>query len=201
MIRFLASMTIEQPYNLEVIGMRNIPEKDGVLMLNNYISWIDWAIVQMTCPHPIRFVMEKSIYQCWYLPRFLDFFDIVPISSDASKGAIETMSKLLNNGEVVCLFPGGSISHFGQLWKFRRGYEKAAAESNGIILPFYLGGFWGSWFLRSSDKLKSISDSGIKRDIIVTFGPALSMHIKSEELKKNRYSIFQLTPGNFIQIA
>ena len=184
MVRFIVGFVIGRRYRLEVLGFKNIPESGGVLMLGNHISWIDWAIIQMASPRPVRFVMERTIYQRWYLRRFLDLFGVVPIGGGASKSALSNISELLNKGEVVCLFPEGTISRSGQLAEFQRGYEKAAAEAEGVILPFYLRGLWGSWFSRSSDKLKSIRGNSVKRDIIVAFGKTLPLGTGADELKR-----------------
>ena len=158
-------------------------------MLGNHISWIDWAIVQMASPRAVRFVMERGIYERWYLKGFLDFFGVVPISRGSSKAALAGITQLLNDGELVCLFPEGTISRSGQLAEFQRGYEKAAAGANGIILPFYLRGLWGSWFSRSSDKLKTIRGNSVKRDIIVAFGAPLPIDTPVEELKKRIFDL------------
>ena len=182
--RFLFSFIIGRRYTLEVIGMKNIPEHGGVLMLGNHISWIDWAIIQMASPRPIRFVMEKTVYPRWYLTWLLDFFGVIAIADGASKDAINTISALINQGEVVCLFSEGSISRSAQLAEFKHGYEKSAADASGIILPFYLRRLWDSWFSRSSDKPKSIRSDDIKRDIIVAFGAPLPMNTPAEDLKK-----------------
>lgn len=184
LMRFIVGFVIGRKYSLEVLGLKNMPESGGVLLLGNHISWIDWAIVQMASPRPVRFVMERSIYERWYLKRFLDFFGVVPISRGSSKNALSTITQLLNKGQVVCLFPEGTISRSGQLAKFQRGYEIATTEASGIILPFYLRGLWGSWFSRSSDKLKTIRGNSVKRDIIVSFGAPLSIDTPVDVLKK-----------------
>ncbi len=189
LVRFLVSAIIGRKYSLEVIGFKNIPETGGVLMLGNHISWIDWAIVQMASPRPVRFVMERSLYQRWYLKWFLDLFGVVPISRASSKSALNTITETLNSGHVVCLFPEGTISRSGQLSEFQKGYEKAAENARGVILPFYIRGLWGSWFSRSSDKLKSLRANGIKRDIIVAFGQPLSIDTATEELKRKLFEL------------
>ncbi len=189
LVRFMVSVILGRRYSLEVIGFKNIPETGGVLMLGNHISWIDWAIVQMASPRPVRFVMERSIYQRWYLKWFLDLFGVIPISSGSSKSALTSITDLLNKGEVVCLFPEGTISRSGQLSEFQRGYEKAAENARGVILPFYMRGLWGSWFSRSSAKLKTLRSRGIKRDIIVAFGEALPIETKAEVLKARVFDL------------
>lgn len=190
LIRYLVGSIIGVRYSLDVIGMKNIPERGGVLMLGNHISWIDWAIVQIASPRPIRFVMYTGYYQRWYLKWFLDIFGVVPIGSGMSKGALKTIADLLNAGEIVCLFPEGAISRSGQLVNFHRGYEKAAQDAEGVILPFYLRGLWGSWFSRSSDRLKRLRKDSLKHDLIVAFGAPLPMSAAAPEVKQR---IFELS--------
>ena len=189
LMRFIVAFVVGRKYSLEVLGLKNMPESGGVLLLGNHISWIDWAIVQMACPRPVRFVMERSIYEKWYLKGFLDFFGVVPISRGSSKTALANITDLLNSGEVVCIFPEGTISRSGQLAEFQRGYEKAAENADGIILPFYLRGLWGSWFSRSSERLKSIRAESVKRDIVVSFGTPLPIDTPVDLLKKRVFEL------------
>ena len=182
-VRLLAGRLISSKYRLQVQGFDNVPESGGVLMLGNHISFIDWAILQMASPRPIRFVMARNYYEHWYLKWFLDLFGAIPIARGASKEALETITKLLNKGEVVALFPEGAISRNGQLSEFKHGYEKAAAGAKGVILPFHLRGLWGSRFSRSSNKLKDAPKSGSRRDLIVAFGKPLPMTTGANEMK------------------
>lgn len=188
MVRFVLGMVVSRFYRVNVQNLHNLPEQGGVLLLGNHISWVDWAIIQIASPRPIRFVMLKSIYERWYLKWFFRIFGTIPIESGASsRKSLEQVAGLLNNGEVVCLFPEGSISRTGHLTEFRRGYEKTCAQANDdvVILPFYLRGLWGSQFSRSSEKLKSDRSS----DIIVAFGPPLSKDTTADVLKSRVFDL------------
>ncbi len=185
--RFVLSYSMTRRYRINVQGLRNIPERGGVLLLGNHISWIDWAIVQIACPRPVRFVMLKSIYERWYLTWFFKLFGVIPISQGAgAQGSLEQIAQLLDAGDVVCLFPEGTISRTGHLAEFRPGFERACAlASNDVaIVPFYLRGLWGSQFSRSSARLKSARSSGLVRDIIVAFGAPLPKSTESDVLKR-----------------
>ncbi len=189
LVRFIVSYIIGHRYRLQVLGLKNMPETGGVLMLGNHISWIDWGIIQMASPRPIRFVMIRNIYERWYLKWFLDIFNVIPIASGTTRTALKEINDSLNNGDVVCLFPEGTISRTGQLGEFQRGYEKAAEEADAVILPFYLRGLWGSWFSRSSEKLKNLRSRGIKSDIIVAFGETLPIDTTTEDLKRRVFDL------------
>lgn len=190
LVRFIVNQIFASKYRLQIVGFENFPETGGVLLLGNHISWIDWAIIQMSSPRPVRFIMDRSIYERWYLKWFLDFFGCIPISAGQYQQALDRVTELLNQGEVVCLFPEGTISRNGQLCEFKHGYEKAAANAEGLIVPFYLRGLWGSSFSRSNSGLRKHRKYSRKREVVVAFGDPLPMHTKAEELKQK---IFELS--------
>ena len=195
MVRFLVARALATRYRLEVVGLRNLPPEGGVLLLGNHISWIDWAMVQMASPRPVRFVMLRSIYEKWYLRRFLDFFGVVPISGGSSRQSIRQVTDLLDAGELVCLFPEGTISRNGQLGEFKRGFEAAAARAGqGVIVPFYLRGLWGSRFSYASARLRESRGSGRSRDVVMAFGPPLPLSSGAERVKQ---AVFELSVSSW----
>ncbi|VAX10353.1 Lysophospholipid transporter LplT / 2-acylglycerophosphoethanolamine acyltransferase / Acyl-[acyl-carrier-protein] synthetase [hydrothermal vent metagenome] len=189
LVRFLVDRIVSSRYAIDVLGFKNIPGQGGVLMLGNHISWLDWAIIQIACPRPVRFVMHQGIYQRWYLKWFLDGFGVVPIAAGRSKEALGKINELLKQGEVICLFPEGAISRNGQLGEFKAGYERTTEGVVGSILPFYLRGLWGSRFSRSSDKLQQNRNSRTRRDVIVAFGKPLPMDTSAPELKRHVFDL------------
>lgn len=192
LVRFILSYVLTRRYRVRVQGFKNLPERGGVLLLGNHISWIDWAVIQIACPRPVRFVMLKSIYERWYLRGLFRLFGAVPISQGAgSQGALEQVAALLDEGEVVCLFPEGTISRTGHLAEFRPGYERACALANDAvrIVPFYLRGLWGSQFSRSSARLKQMRAAGLTRDIIVAFGAPIAKDTRADVLKRRVFDL------------
>jgi len=189
-IRLLVMMLFRRKYKLNVLGFENLPESGkGTLLLGNHISWLDWAIIQMACPRHIHFVMERSIYERWYLRWFLDIYKVIPISKGKSRQALEHVGELITAGEVVCLFPEGAISHLGQLGEFKRGFERACVDAEGVIVPFYMRGLWGSRFSRSTDKMKAIRSEGAKRDVTVAFGAPMAISSTASEVKKKVFEL------------
>jgi acyl-[acyl-carrier-protein]-phospholipid O-acyltransferase/long-chain-fatty-acid--[acyl-carrier-protein] ligase len=184
LVRFLIARLFASQYRLQVLGLENLPAQGGVLMLGNHTSWIDWAMVQLATPRPVRFVMAREIYERWYLRHFLNFFGVVPISRGRSKHALAKVTELLNDGEVVCLFPEGTLSKNGQLAEFKRGYELAAEHADGVIVPFYLRGLWGSRFSNASARLKEGRREPGTRHVIVAFGPVLPIQARAERVKQ-----------------
>lgn len=187
LVRFLLSFLLTRRYRVDVHGLENLPAQGGVLLLGNHISWVDWAIVQIASPRPVRFVMLKAVYQRWYLRWFFKALGCIPIErGSASEQALADVAEQLNAGEVVCLFPEGAISRTGQLGEFRRGYERACKMANPDvkIVPFYLRGLWGSQFSRSSSKLKELRNAPLHRSVVVAFGNPIPKDTPADVLKR-----------------
>ncbi len=187
LVRYMVRMLIGFKYRLHVDGLKNIPADKGVLLLGNHISFLDWAILQMAYPKQIRFVMERSYYEKWYIKPFLDFFGVIPISSKGSKQALLLVTEALNRAETVALFPEGHLSRNGHLGTFHRGFELAAKEvENAVIVPFYLRGLWEDNFSYASQKMKRNKS----RDISVSFAKELDVHTEAKDVKK---AVFDLS--------
>jgi len=191
LVRYVFGAVFSSKYKVNVQGFDNMPSQGGVLMLGNHVSWLDWAMVQIASPRPVRFVMANKYYQRWYLTWFLDLFGVIPIASGSSKDALASVNKYLKQGDVVCLFPEGAISRNGQLGEFKKGFEMCVEDVDGIILPFYLRGLWGSRFSRSSDNLQSLRQSNsLRRDVIVAFGQPLAIDSQTSAVKS---AVFDLS--------
>lgn len=188
MVIFLISSLISRRIKIDVMGLKNFPQDGGVLLLGNHISWLDWALIQMSLPRQVRFVMDREIYEKWYLKLFLDFFKVVPISARGVKEASSKVKSLLNAGEVVCLFPEGRISRTGQLGEFKKGFELMARDANAVIVPFYLQGMWGSRLSRASQKIKESKQRG-KREVIVSFSNPIDIKSSDVQVKQKVFEL------------
>ncbi len=191
-LRLMLMSLMRNRYRVVVQGFKNLPSQGGALLLGNHVSWIDWAIIQMASPRPIRFVMIRNIYQLWYLKWFFDLAGCIPIEAGAkSRKALDTVRELLEAGELVCLFPEGTLSRTGHLTEFKKGYERACeglSESVPII-PFYMHGLWGSQFSRSTNLLKQRPTTGVRRKIVVAFGEPLANTTSSTDLKQRIFDL------------
>lgn len=192
LVRLLVTLAFFQRYRLIVEGFKNFPERGGVLLLGNHISFIDWAIVQMALPRKVFFMMERSIYSRWYIKIFLDRFGVIPVSNANVKGALGVAAQRLKEGKVVCIFPEGSISRHGHLNEFKSGFEIVARnlqENDACILPFYIRGLWGSSFSRSDEQFQLRYRSIAKRKIAIAFGVKMPIHSTKESVKAKVFEL------------
>ncbi|MEN8303455.1 MAG: MFS transporter [Campylobacterota bacterium] len=172
-------------------GLENIPRDKAVLFLGNHVSWLDWIILQLPMKRRINFMMDKDIYHWPIFHRMFRKGETIPLSPRASKDAFKEAHKRLRDGKMVAIYPEGGISKDGELGKFYRGYEMIPQNYDGVIVPFYIDGVFGSMFSKyKPHKKKSFFK---RRDVRVHFAKPVSKDINSEELKgiiqklKDRY--------------
>ncbi len=188
LLRFIFKFIASFRYKLSTYGVNNFPKDGAALLLGNHVSWIDWMILSIVAPRRVSFVIERSLYEKWYLKPVFKFFGLIPISTRASKSAFTAIKKKLNDGKIVAIFPEGYISRNGHLGKFQKGFELIIKNIDVPIIPFYIQGLWGSRFSYAEKKLKD-NVRKVPRDISVSFGKALDRSTTAQSLKK---AVFEL---------
>ena len=172
--------SFRQVYHYE--GLSHIPIKGAVLLLGNHVSWLDWIFIQLPIERRINFMMDKDIYNWWGFHAFFKAGESIPVSPKASKDAFKEAHQRLLQGRIVGLFPEGEITKDGSLSTFHRGYELIQSDYDGVIIPFFIDGVFGSSFSKYKPKMgKSFLK---RRRIRVYFGEPISKDTTADALEK-----------------
>lgn len=164
------------------IGLENVPQKGAILLLGNHVSWLDWILVQLPLKRRINFLMDKNIYHWWGFHAVFKKGETIPVSSKAAKDAFVTLHQRLLDGKIVGIFPEGQISKDGELGKFHKGYEIIPKDYEGVIVPFFIEGIFGSSFSKYKPQQKK---NFFKRRVITLYyGEPISNETNVEDVKK-----------------
>lgn len=142
----------------------------GFLLLPNHLTWVDAVVLQLACPRPIRFIVYEAIYKLPLLYPIFRCVGAIPISPKQAKDAIRTASELIQQGEVVCLFPEGELSRSGMLLRLKRGYELIARSAKCPVVPVWMDQLWGSVFSFEGGKYFLKWPKRIPYPVTVAFG-------------------------------
>jgi len=178
----IVEMILSTRHKYNYVGLENITKTDGVLLLGNHVSWIDWILLQFPLDRKINYMMEKDIYYWKYFNYFAKKGEAIPVSKKGAKDALKEAGKRLQNKKIVGIFPEGGITDNGETKKFFRGYEMIPKDYEGSIVPFYIDGVFGSIFSRYKPKSKKSIFS--RREITVYFGKPVDKNIKAQELQE-----------------
>lgn len=154
LVRGLFRIPLELFYSKQVIGLENLPKQGGYVIVSNHISWIDGVILLWMLPRNIRFLVDGNNFHSGF-SRFLSdpFGTILMTASPKSIGtALKVAREAVASGDVVGLFPEGTIARTGQLQTFRPGVTKILKGTDAPVVPVWIEGMWGSLFSFSKGK-------------------------------------------------
>jgi acyl-[acyl-carrier-protein]-phospholipid O-acyltransferase / long-chain-fatty-acid--[acyl-carrier-protein] ligase len=198
MVRVVGLAVIRLIYRIRSTGTDAFPEKGGVLLLPNHITWADAFFLTAACPRPVRFIMEGAFMANPLVGAFCKLFNTLPISSENPREAIRTAAEALKAGEVVCIFPEGQLSRTGALQGLKRGYELIARQAGAPMIPVWSHGSWGSIFSFERNLFFIKAPIPLKQGITVAFGPPLDP--KDAGLEALQHAL-QKTSARAIQAA
>jgi len=155
LMRFLAWILIHTMYRVKKEGLDNVPETGPCIVVCNHVSYVDAIVIAACVRRPIRFVMDHRIFRVPFLNWLFRTMQSIPVASareDAKlkEQAFEDAAAALRAGEVVGIFPEGTLTADGELGSFRPGVERMVQETPVPVVPMALRGLWGSFFSRSS---------------------------------------------------
>ncbi|KJG33349.1 MFS transporter [Photobacterium angustum] len=149
--RFVVWMITHTMYRVKKQNLNNIPEQGGVLLVCNHVSYMDALLLAGSCPRPIRFLMDRDIYNLPLVKSFCKACKAIPVDANdrtSIRNAFSKVSEHLDDGDIVCVFPEGQLTFDGEIAPFMRGIDLIIKRSNVTVIPVALQGLWGSYFSR-----------------------------------------------------
>lgn len=145
-VRFALYCVMTSLFRVRVQGRENIPRTGGALLVSNHISYADAVLVGQCTPRIPRFLMWRPIFNTPGIKFFFEVLHAIPISAESPKSTIHALRaarKVIESGELVAIFPEGSITRSGQTEAFQRGFERIVEGLDTPIVPFHVTGLWG----------------------------------------------------------
>ncbi|GAA3709182.1 lysophospholipid acyltransferase family protein [Microlunatus aurantiacus] len=126
-----------------VEGADHVPAKGGAILAANHLSFADWVFMPLALDRRITFVAKSDYFtgegvKGWAQRRFFAGTGQVPIDRSggrASEGALRAGMKVLARGDLFGIFPEGTRSHDGRLYKGRTGVARMALEAQVPVIP------------------------------------------------------------------
>ena len=145
-------------YKIKTVGHDNVPKTGGALLVSNSVSYVDHAIIFSSIKRPVKFFVGKEFSEHPFLKPFMTPSNSIPIGENDSPKAIgralQQARQAIQNGEIVCIFAEGDLTHTGNMLPFKRGFEFIVRNLDVPIIPIHLDRIWGSTFSFVDSKLK-----------------------------------------------
>ena len=159
-LRFIAFVVTRFVYRFKVRGDEHIPTEGAAILVCNHVAFVDPVLLMAASPRPIRFIMDHKIFAMPVLGAFFKLAKAIPIAPQredpaAYEAAFAKARAVLDDGDLLCIFPEGALTRDGELGEFKGGVMKLL-ESNPVpVVPLALQNLWGSYFSRKGGSAMS----------------------------------------------
>ncbi len=127
----------------KIEGLENIPANGPAILASNHLAVVDSFYLPLMVPRRIYFLAKseyftgtgfKGAFQRW----FFSSSGQIPIDrsgADAASGALSAARRQLDKGELMGMYPEGTRSPDGRLFKGKTGLARIAMETGVPVIP------------------------------------------------------------------
>ncbi len=131
-----------------VVGRDNVPRGGPVIVASNHLSFVDSVVIPICAPRPVKFLAKaeyftgtgaKGVANRWWYTAI----GSVPVDRESARAAQEALDAalaVLRAGEAFGIYPEGTRSRDGRLYRGRTGVAWLALTSGAPVVPVALSG-------------------------------------------------------------
>jgi 1-acyl-sn-glycerol-3-phosphate acyltransferase len=126
-----------------VEGLENIPAKGPAILASNHLSFSDSFILPLVVPRSIVFLAKSDYFtgrgfKGWFSRLFFTGVGQVPVDRSggrASEAAIFTATRVLGEDSLLGIYPEGTRSPNGIMYRGKTGVARMALEAKAPVIP------------------------------------------------------------------
>jgi 1-acyl-sn-glycerol-3-phosphate acyltransferase len=131
-----------------VEGVEHVPRTGAVILASNHLSFVDSVVIPAVAPRDVVFLAKAEYFtgtgvsgtlqRAWF-----EGLGMVPVDRDDSRAAIEALDtalRVLQQGKAFGVYPEGTRSRDGRLYRGRTGVAQLALQSGAPVVPVGLLG-------------------------------------------------------------
>jgi 1-acyl-sn-glycerol-3-phosphate acyltransferase len=132
----------------EVTGLDHVPASGPVILASNHVSFADSLVIPILVPRKVVFLAKSDYFEGTGLKgmaskAWFGGLGMLPVDRDDPKAALaslDTALEVLGRGEAFGLYPEGTRSRDGRLYRGRTGIGHLALTAGCPVVPVGLSG-------------------------------------------------------------
>jgi 1-acyl-sn-glycerol-3-phosphate acyltransferase len=134
--RVTAAPALRALYNVRVEGIEAVPAHGAAVIAPNHLSFLDPFFVALVVPRFITFIGKAEYFDSWQTRVFMELAGVIPVRrEDPSESSLAAGVKVLEAGNLLGIFPEGTRSPDGRLYKGKTGAARMALEVGCPVVP------------------------------------------------------------------
>lgn len=128
-------------YRPKVIGKENIPKEGNVILCANHVHFWDSVVIIVMLKRKVNVLAKEELFKTGFVRFFAKIIGVYPVKrGTADMGAVKTALKLMEEKEVLLIFPEGTRNGLAKGKKPKKGAVMIAATSESPIIPIGVQG-------------------------------------------------------------
>jgi 1-acyl-sn-glycerol-3-phosphate acyltransferase len=130
-------------WRVEVIGRQNVPRRGPVILAPNHTSFCDSFFVPLVLSRRVTFVAKAEYFDSWKTAWFFRSAGQIPMRREggsASERALAAAKDVLDKGGVLGVYPEGTRSPDGRLYRGHTGVARLALQCGAPVIPVGITG-------------------------------------------------------------
>lgn len=130
-------------WKLHVEGAENIPSEGPAILCPNHTSVLDSFFLPLALPRQITYVGKAEYMDSWKTKYVFPALGMIPIDrsgGNASERALAAAERILLKGELFGIYPEGTRSRDGRLYRGHTGPARLALRTGAPIIPVGIRG-------------------------------------------------------------
>lgn len=131
-----------------VEGRHNVPRTGPVIIAANHLSFVDSVVIPLVAPRPVVFLAKADYFngrgvKGWLSRAYFTAIEAVPIERTdhrAAQASLDLALQVLAAGRAFGIYPEGTRSRDGRLYRGRTGVAHLALTSGAPVVPVALIG-------------------------------------------------------------
>ena len=135
-----------------VEGLENVPKEGPVILAPNHLSFMDSLFMPLLVPRRVVFLGKSDYFDKWYVRWFFKGVNVIPVrreGGEAGEAALNAGVEQLSKGMAVAIYPEGTRSPDGKLYRGKTGVARMAARVGCPVVPI---GIIGSYDVQPHNK-------------------------------------------------
>jgi 1-acyl-sn-glycerol-3-phosphate acyltransferase len=129
---------------IDLTGLENIPTEGGALVAINHLSYIDYVLAGYPGAERgrlTRFIAKREVFDHPIGGPVMRSFHHISIDRTSGREGMRVAAEKLRQGELVGIFPEGTISRSFLIKELKSGAVRIAANAGVPLIPIVL---WGT---------------------------------------------------------
>lgn len=142
-LRSVAKPLAKVAWRFELNGFDRLPQSGAAILCPNHISFLDSALLMVLAPRNISFIGKSEYMDSWKTRWFFPKVGMIPVDrrgGEKSHAALDAAERVLRRGELFGIFPEGTRSRDGMLYKGHTGAARLAMTLGCPIFPVGIAG-------------------------------------------------------------